>query len=154
MNLNGFRVDVGENHTYLCQERGLCHIGGVLRVKSLHYLCQIKHCLEALNERTSIFSPYYYYYYYMHIFKPNYIQLWFLLHWILIPHIYLNFEIWMLDQNERTYDYNHFWRFESYSEKNITMCSLAWIKFNSSKQRYKSNVLSHQPFYFIQNKQR
>jgi hypothetical protein len=27
MNLNGFRVDVGENHTYLCQERGLCHQG-------------------------------------------------------------------------------------------------------------------------------
>jgi hypothetical protein len=50
VNLNGFRVDVGQNHTYLCQERGLCHIGGLLKVKILDYLCQIKYCLEALNE--------------------------------------------------------------------------------------------------------
>lgn len=47
-----------------------------------------------------------------------------------------------------------FLRFESYSEKNITICSLGWINFNSCKQPYKPNVLSHQPFYFIQNKQR
>jgi hypothetical protein len=71
MNLNGFRVDVGQNHTYLCQERGLCHTRGVLRVKILHYLCQIKYCLEALNERTSIFLPYYYFFFNMYIFKPK-----------------------------------------------------------------------------------
>jgi hypothetical protein len=49
VNLNGFRVDVGQNHTYLCQERGLCHIGGLLKVKILDYLCQIKYCLGGLK---------------------------------------------------------------------------------------------------------
>ncbi len=68
------------------------------------------------------------------------------------PYLFLIL-ILILDQNEKTC-YNHFWRFESYSEKNTTIFSLGWIKLNSCKKSYKFNVWNHRPFYFIQNKQR